>query len=265
MTSDPAPATSKGRAARQRILQAAAELVAEKGAAGMSLDDVRARTGASRSQLYHYFENRDDLIHAVIGVISDGVLNHYGEPLDHLDSWAGIDRWFDVLVQDQIDLQARGGCPIGCLAGQLAENDPDARAAIAAGLERYEAHLRNGLTSMKARGWLRKDADPAALATATMASIQGGLLLTQVRRDPQQLRIALNGARNNLRLAAARPLGALRRGGRWPDAAPSRQGPLPPASVTRSLSFRARWGGAIRSPLRLSRGTGGGERIAKRH
>ena len=47
------------------------------------------------------------------------------------------------------------------------------------------------------------DADPAALATATMASIQGGLLLTQVRRDPRQLRIALNAARNNLRVAAA--------------------------------------------------------------
>jgi TetR/AcrR family transcriptional repressor of nem operon len=52
-------------------------------------------------------------------------------------------------------------------------------------------------------GKLRKDADPAALATATMASIQGGLLLTQVRRDPNQLRIALNAARNNLRVAAA--------------------------------------------------------------
>jgi hypothetical protein len=55
---------------------------------------------------------------------------------------------------------------------------------------------------MKARGKLRNDANPAALATATMASIQGGLLLTQVRRDPQQLRIALEAARNNLRLAA---------------------------------------------------------------
>jgi len=197
------PATAKGRATRERILQAAAELVAEKGAAGMSLDDVRARTGASRSQLYHYFEDRDDLVHAVIDVTADDVLDRQGELLDHLDSWAGIDRWFDTLVRDQIDRQARGGCPIGCLAGQLAETDPDARAAIAAGLERYEAHLRDGLTRMKARGKLRKDADPAALAIATMASMEGGLLLTQVRRDPRQLRIALNAARNNLRLAAA--------------------------------------------------------------
>jgi len=153
------PATAKGRATRERIVQAAAELIAEKGVAGMSLDDVRSRTGASRSQLYHYFEDRDDLVHAVIDATTDAVLGRQDELLDHLHSWAGIDRW--------------------------------------------EAHVRVGLMRMRARGKLRNDADPAALATATMASIQGGLLLTQVRRDPNQLRIALNAARNNLRVAAA--------------------------------------------------------------
>jgi TetR/AcrR family transcriptional repressor of nem operon len=63
--------------------------------------------------------------------------------------------------------------------------------------------LRDGLVRVKARSKLKPSADPAQLATATMASIQGGLLLTQVRRDPQQLRIALDAARANLRLAAA--------------------------------------------------------------
>jgi TetR/AcrR family transcriptional repressor of nem operon len=198
-----APATAKGRAMRERIVHAAAELIAAKGVAGMSLDDLRSRTGASRSQLYHYFENRDDLVHAVIDVTTDVVLNNQGELLYDLDSWAGIDRWFDALVQYQIDRKGCGGCPIGVLVGQLAERDRDARAALAAGLNRWEAHLRDGLTRMRAGGKLRKDADPTSLATATMASIQGGLLLTQVRRDPHQLRIALNAARNNLRAARA--------------------------------------------------------------
>jgi TetR/AcrR family transcriptional regulator, transcriptional repressor for nem operon len=197
------PATAKGRETRERFLRAAADLVAEKGAAGMSLDDVRARTGASRSQLYHYFEDRNDLIRAAIGVTADAVIDEQGDLLDHLDSWAGIDRWFDSHVQVQLERHAAGGCPIGSLVGQLAEHDADARAAIAAGFERWEAHLRDGLTRMKTRGMLREDADPAVLATATMASLQGGLLLTQVRRDPRQLRIALNAARAYLRLAAA--------------------------------------------------------------
>jgi TetR/AcrR family transcriptional repressor of nem operon len=200
---DAKPLTAKGRAMRDRIVQAGAELIAEKGVAGMSLDDVRERTGASRGQLYHYFEDRDDLVRAVIDATTATVLDNQGELLYHLDSWAGIDRWFDALVQHQIGRQACGGCALGSLAGQVAERDPDARAAIAVGLDRWEAHLRDGLTRMKAHGKLRKDSDPAALATATMASIQGGLLLTQIRRDPDQLRIALNAARNNLRLAGA--------------------------------------------------------------
>ena len=196
------PTTERGRRTRDRIVRAAAELVAEKGAGGMSLDDVKARTGASRSQLYHYFEDRDDLIRAVVNATTDDVLGAQDDLLAHLDTWAGIDRWFDALVALQIQRQARGGCPIGSLAGQLAEHDARAREAIAEGLNRWEAHLRSGLERMRAVGKLRPNSDPAELAAATMASLQGGLLLTQVRRDPEQLRIALDAARVVLRAAA---------------------------------------------------------------
>src|SRR2546427_11391914 len=121
MANADAPATAKGRATRERILQAAAELIAEKGAAGMSLDDVPARTGASRSQLYHYFEDRDDLVRAVIDFTIDGVLDTHGGRLGRLGSWAGIDRWFGSLGQHRVAREACGGCPLGWLAGQLSE------------------------------------------------------------------------------------------------------------------------------------------------
>src|SRR2546428_5062051 len=160
------PATAKGRATRERILQAAAELLAEKGAAGMSLDDVRARTGASRSQLYHYFDDRDDLVHAVIDVTADAVLGRQGELLDHLDSWAGIDRWFDFMVQHQIEQQACVVWPIFSLAGQLPGRDPAARAASAAGLERWESHLLHCLPLLKTRVKLRNVVHPAPLTSA---------------------------------------------------------------------------------------------------
>jgi hypothetical protein len=52
---------------------------------------------------------------------------------------------------------------------------------------------------MQARGELDADAHPSRLATATMASIQGGLLLAKTRRDPAQMRIALDAAYAHLR------------------------------------------------------------------
>ncbi|MGA2321887.1 MAG: helix-turn-helix domain-containing protein [Solirubrobacteraceae bacterium] len=197
------PSTAKGQSTRARIVQAAAELVAEKGADAMSLDDVGTRAQASRSQLYHYFDDRADLIRAVIEATTDAVLGAQDELLDHLDTWAGIDHWFRALVALQEQREARGGCPIGSLVGQLAERDPLARTILADGFERWEAYLRDGLECMKARGRLSVNSNPAALATATMALLQGGLLLTQVRRDPTQLRTALAAARVLLRSAAS--------------------------------------------------------------
>ena len=196
--------TAKGRATRDRIVRAAAELVAERGVAAVNLDDVGRRARTSRSQLYHYFDDKADLVHAVVDATSEAVLGAQDGLLEHLDSWAGIDRWFNALVELQRERHARGGCPIGSLAGQLAERDPQARAAIADGLGRWEAHLREGLTRMREHGKLAPDANPAKLATTTMAALQGGLLLTQVRRDPEQLRIALDGARTLLHAGRAK-------------------------------------------------------------
>jgi TetR/AcrR family transcriptional regulator, transcriptional repressor for nem operon len=197
------PATPRGRATRARIVQAGAELVAERGAAGMSLDEVGVRASASRSQLYHYFQDRDDLIRAIIDATTDAVLAAQDDLLSGLDSWSGIDRWFAALEAIQRKRQARGGCPIGSLVGQLAERDPLARAALADGFDRWETHLREGLERMQADGCFASDADPRQLATVTMALLQGGLLLAQVRRDPDQLRLALDAAGCLLRMASA--------------------------------------------------------------
>ena len=196
------PATEKGRTTRARIIKAAAELVAQRGVAEVSLDEVGARAHASRSQLYHYFEDRDDLIRAVVEATTSTVLAAQDALLDDLDSWAGIDRWFAALEAIQHEREARGGCPLGSLVGQLAERDPVARAALAAGFDRWERRLRDGLERMRTSGKLAANTDPNRLATATMALLQGGLLLAQVRRDPDQLTIALHAASALLRTAS---------------------------------------------------------------
>jgi TetR/AcrR family transcriptional repressor of nem operon len=197
------PTTEKGRATRRRILDAACRLIAERGVAAVSLEDVEREAGVGRSQLYHYFDGRDDLLRAVIDTTTELVLGSQNGLLDNLDSLAAIDRWFDGLVALQEQGGAVGGCPIGSLVGQLAERDEQTRAALASGFERWEQPLVDGLSRMQERSELRPDASVETLADITMAAIQGGLLLTQVRRDPEQLRRALAGARAALAAAAA--------------------------------------------------------------
>jgi AcrR family transcriptional regulator len=188
------PVTEQGRRTRRRIVAAAADVVAEKGALGASLDEVGARAAASRSQLYHYFDNKTDLLRAVAEATNDGVLDGQRVLLDGLGTWAGLERWADTLVDYQNQRGGRGGCPIANLVGQLGEHEDGIRTVLASGFELWETEIRAGLAAMRAAGELRPDTDVDWLATTTLASAQGGLMLTQAHRDPRMLRRALDGA-----------------------------------------------------------------------
>jgi TetR/AcrR family transcriptional repressor of nem operon len=182
---------------------ATSELISERGVAATSVDDVIERAGASKSQLYHYFDDRAALLRAVVEHNTEGVIGYLGE-VD--DSWTAIRAWLDSMVKLQIERRGCGGCPVGSLVAQLAETDDQAREALATSFARWEALLGDGLRSMQERGKLDRRTDPDELATATMAAIQGGLLLTQTRRDPRQLAIALDAAYAHLRSHAAGPV-----------------------------------------------------------
>jgi AcrR family transcriptional regulator len=199
------PVTAKGRETRARIVRAAMQLVAEHGVAGTALDDVRDSACVSKSQLYHYFADRDDLMRAVAQATTDDVLDGQAALFADLDTIDGLHAWADALVDLQRQRQAHGGCPIGSLAGQLAEHDDGARHELADGLDRWQAAIRDGLRRMAARDELRDNADPDLLAQRTLAAVQGGLLLTQLRRDPNELRCALDGAIEAIFSARADP------------------------------------------------------------
>lgn len=186
--------TSKGRATRSRIVAAASQLMFERGVAGTSTEDVQAAAGVSSSQLYHYFDDKQHLVRAVIAHQTEAVLSAQQPVLSRLDSIPALQAWRDLVVDLQAARDCVGGCPIGSLASELSEIDPAARAELVAGFARWEGAIRDGLTAMRDRGELRADADPARLATATLAGLQGGLLLTQVRRDTAPLEAALDMA-----------------------------------------------------------------------
>lgn len=197
------PRTIRGQETRARITAAASELVRERGVARTSLDDVIERAGVSKSQLYLYFADRDALLRAVIAYNTELVLTTTGEDLAR-GSWRAIRAWFDSMTEFQEASGGCGGCPVGTLVAQLAESDDIAQRALAESFDRWQAPLTAGLEAMKAHGKLKRNADVAVLTTATMASIQGGLILTQARRDPDQLAIALAAAYAHLRQSAAR-------------------------------------------------------------
>ncbi len=185
---EPRRLTPKGRATRERIVATAAQLMHDHGVAGTSLGDVQKAAGVGVSQVYHYFGDKDSLVRAVITYRIHALLATLGG----LDSMEGLRAWGDFLVDTLGRRSCEGGCPIGSLAGELAETFPECRADLAGGFDQWEAAIRAGLQAMCDRGDLRRKADPDRLATALLAAVEGGMLLAQVRRDPAPLATAID-------------------------------------------------------------------------
>jgi len=200
--------TPKGQATRDRIVAAAAGLMLERGVAGTTTEDVQNAAGVSPSQIYHYFGDKKSLVKAVIAFQTEAVLAFQTPLLSRLDSFEALEAWRDFVIDVARQRNFQGGCPIGSLVSELAERDADARQDLADGLARWESAIRGGLTAMRDRGELSPGADVAFLATALLTALQGGLLMTQVRRDSVALKAVLDAMIDRIRCdATSRPAG----------------------------------------------------------
>src|SRR5437763_3473017 len=143
-----APSTRKGRATRERIVAAAADLMYRHGVAGTSTPAVRDAAGVSSSQIYHYFADKDDLTRAVIRFQSEAILSHQAPLLAKLDSVGALRSWRDVVVDAARRQNGTGGCPLGSLSSELSDDHQWARDALAGSFPASSAAIRPGLAAM---------------------------------------------------------------------------------------------------------------------
>ncbi len=188
-TTDRPRLTPKGARTRARIVEEAAALIHERGVAGTTLDDVRAAAEVSGSQVTHYFADKNELVQAVIDFQADSIVNRQRHALG---SGKGVEAWRNMVITAARRTQAKGGCQLGSLVGQLAESDPEARALIAAGFDQWAAAISDELRSLHADGKLPSNIDPDDLAVTLLATLQGGLLLAQVQRSTRPFETAID-------------------------------------------------------------------------
>lgn len=182
--------TPKGAATRQRIVDGAAAEILANGAVATTLEDVMARTGTSKSQLFHYFpRGKEQLLLAVAEQESARVISDQQPYLGQLTSWAAWQRWRDVVVERY----RRQGqqCPLSTVMSEIGRT-PGAQAVTATLVQRWHAEIEHGVTAMQAQGKVTTDVDPARAAAALLAGIQGGVLILLSTGDIGYLESALD-------------------------------------------------------------------------
>ena len=172
--------SGKGELTRRRIVETAAPLFNQRGYFGLSMSDVMDTSGLEKGGIYNHFSSKDELALAAfdhnVAILSKLVttaLSGRRHALDRLLAVIGAYRDF----VDSPPLP--GGCPMlnTSVEAEDAKKNLDLRLGTVAriverGLERSE--LRPGL-------------DPEEVAGVIVAAIEGGLMLTQLYRDPVHL------------------------------------------------------------------------------
>jgi len=175
--------TAKGDETRRQILTVAADLFHRQGVAATSPDQIIDASGTGKGQFYHYFKNKEGLVHEVLQSYL-GEIRNGGGPLNYeIASWEDLERWFRGQLVLQKSYRMTRGCPFGTIGNEVTENDELIRQDLSLIFEVAKAKIAAFFIREKASGRLDPEAGEEQLADFCLAMMQGAMLLGKVKRD----------------------------------------------------------------------------------
>jgi TetR/AcrR family transcriptional regulator, transcriptional repressor for nem operon len=198
MENDVSLRTAKGDETRKQILTAAADLFHKQGVAATSPDQIIEASGTGKGQFYHYFKNKEGLVHEVLQAYLEAIRNG-GGPLNYdIMSWVDLSGWFSAQIALQKSYRMTRGCPFGTIGNEVTENDELIRQDLSLIFEVAKGKLATFFVREKASGRLDPRVREEQLADFCLAMIQGAMLMGKVKRDSQLVEHVVQEAMTHL-------------------------------------------------------------------
>jgi TetR/AcrR family transcriptional repressor of nem operon len=168
---------------RERLLKTAFQLFHEQGYHATGVATILREAGVNAGSMYHFFSSKDDLLLKVLEFALDYVEPMVMEPAEA----AGVDpleRVFVLLNQYRERIganQCRMGCPIGNLALEVSDGNPQARELIHRNFENWAGRVEGWLSD--AADELPPGTDLRRLARFVLTVMEGGLMQARAAGD----------------------------------------------------------------------------------
>ena len=197
--------TTKGDETRRRILAAAADLFHKQGVVATSPDQIIEASGTGKGQFYHYFRNKQGLVHEVLVAYVEAIRDGNG-PIDYdVESWADLERWFKSHLALQQRFRMTRGCPFGTIGNEVTDDDELVRQDLNLIFEVARAKLAGFFIKEKASGRLDAAAREDQLADFCLATVQGAMLMGKIKRSHQLVEHVVREALRHLKRYARGP------------------------------------------------------------
>jgi TetR/AcrR family transcriptional repressor of nem operon len=169
---------------RSRIIESATALINRRGYQQTSVEDVIRDAGlCGKAHFYHYFKSKEELGHAVLNRQFEQFVERglaiLREPM--IDALERLNLFIDTIVASHAARGCQGTPCIGGFTVEMAEENESFRARIESLFERWAEHIEALLWEVRPR--MREDVDIARLARFVIATLEGALLMSRVKRE----------------------------------------------------------------------------------
>jgi len=171
---------------REVVIRAATRLICVHGYNNTSLDDILRESGVGKGNFYHYFKSKEalgfEIIDRIIQKFSEEVLDPAFLSSD-LPPLERIERFLDQVVASQRQSGCIGGCPMGNLAMELSDVHEGFRQRLAQVFQLWRKRIEETLSEAKSQGALSEKVNSECLSRFVVASLEGAILLTKVKKE----------------------------------------------------------------------------------
>jgi TetR/AcrR family transcriptional regulator, transcriptional repressor for nem operon len=189
----------RGANTRLRMIQTAADLFHKQGVRATSPDEVIEASGTGKGQFYHYFKNKEGLVHEVLQTHLESIRAATAPIKYDVNSWQDLERWFLAQLELQKSFNMTRGCPFGTVGNEVTENDPLIRQDLSLIFEVVKNKLAAFFVKEKANGRLSKAASEERMADFCVAVVQGAMLMGKIKRDSQSVETTVREALTHLK------------------------------------------------------------------
>jgi TetR/AcrR family transcriptional repressor of nem operon len=191
---------TKGEISRKKILETARSLFNTKGFNATTINDLVEATGMQKGSLYFHFQGKDAIAREVLKEATDEFMEFLSKVLGGDNPGAGLENFFRSALDKHLATGFVGGCIFGNTALEMTDFDPEFAGMIDRVFDEWIRRVALVVAGAQKSGQIRTDINDEALAKHIIATIEGGIMMSRLKKDERPMRECLDTLRITLDL-----------------------------------------------------------------
>jgi AcrR family transcriptional regulator len=187
---------------QQNLLKSAYHSFRIHGYHGSSLSEILSAAQIGKSQMYHYYNSKEDLLLATLDFYSSKVYQETYRFMSKIESLEEFEALIDGSTRLCKSQKMIAGCFLGSIAGELAAHNEKVRLHLVSLYQNWKELFVEGLDNLKNKSLLSKDTDTDELAEYFLVSVQGAFVLAKATKDTSVIERSIQKSINYIRAYA---------------------------------------------------------------